>query len=82
MQENSFKLNCSNLRFVKSWNCSEYGSVIEVWSKERPKDFVVGATGQAAFDAGELQRDASTCRARSRAAICNAANYITLVARS
>jgi len=36
----------------------------------------------AAFDAGEMQRDASTCRARSRAAIYNAANYVTLATRS
>ena len=82
MQKNSFEFNDCNVWFVKSYNCSEYGSVIEVWSEERPKDCVFGATGQAAFDAGEMQRDASTCRARSRAAICNAANYITLVARS
>ena len=82
MHENLFELNYRNVRFVKSWNCSEYESVIEVWSEERPKDCVFGATGQAAFDAGEMQRDASTCRARSRAAICNTANYITLVARS
>jgi len=67
---------------LKTYNCSECRSVIEVWSEERPKDCVFGATDQAAFDAGEMQRDASTCRARSRAAICNAVNYITLVARS
>ena len=67
---------------MESCKLSEYGSVIEMWSEERLKGCVLGATDQAAFDAGEMQRDASTCRARSRAAICNAANYITLVTRS
>ena len=47
-------------------------------SEGRPKDCLFGDTDQAAFDAGEMQRDASTCRARSRAAICNAASYINI----
>ena len=47
-------------------------------SEERPSICLFGATDQAAFDAGGMQRDASTCRARSRAAICNAARYINI----
>ena len=55
---------------------------MEGWSEEGPKDCMFGATGQAAFDAGEMQRDASTCRARSRAAMCNAADRFALATRS
>jgi len=49
-----------------------------VWSEERPRNCLVGATGQAVFDTSGIQRDVSTCRARSRAAICNAARYINI----
>jgi len=47
-------------------------------SEGRPRGCLFGAIDQAAFDAGEMQRDASTCRVKSRAAICNAAGYINI----
>ena len=49
-----------------------------VRSKERPRK----CTDQAPFDGGDIQRDVFTRRARSRAAICNAANCIALATRS
>ena len=46
--------------------------------KKRPRK----STDQAPFDGDDIQRDVFTCRARSRAAICNTANYLTLATRS